>query len=129
MCSHYNLDWFGENIREEIDAVKFFQKFNIIPTSKLCSNKHSMLLCVKKETNYCFWQCKKGKCCVKISVRKDTWLEGTKLNLRKILKFIYCWTEELTSITFCNKQIGFSSRLTVDFNNYLREVSNCLRLG
>ena len=124
MNCEYNFSWFDKNILNETDAVRLFQKYKIIPDFKLCNENHSMLLTVTNEGRHCFWQCKKNKCNLHISVRKDTWLEGSKLSLMTILKFIYAWTRELTSIKFSKEELRISRKSTIKFNNCLREVSS-----
>ncbi|XP_068227373.1 uncharacterized protein [Palaemon carinicauda] len=39
----YNLEWLFENIKTELDAVKFFQENKIIPANKKCRRKHDMV--------------------------------------------------------------------------------------
>ncbi|KAL7645190.1 UNVERIFIED_CONTAM: hypothetical protein RMT77_003575 [Armadillidium vulgare] len=122
MNCEYNFSWFDKNILNETDAVRLFQKYKIIPDFKLCHDNHSMLFTVTNENRHCFWQCKKNTCNLHISVRKDTWLEGSKISLMTILKFIYSWTRELASVEFSKKELRISSKSTVKFNNCLREV-------
>ena len=35
---------------------------------------------------------------------------------------MYCWSEEMTSVKFCEKQLDISIATTVDCNSYMREV-------
>ena len=35
---------------------------------------------------------------------------------------MYCWSEEMTSVKFCEKQLDISIATTVDWNSYMREV-------
>ena len=44
MSLNYNIEWFTNNIKNEFEAIKFFQNFNIIPLNKVCKNGHSMKL-------------------------------------------------------------------------------------
>ena len=123
--SEFNLNWLALNIKTEYDAVIFFQTHNIIRKSKLCSNKHKMK--IKCDRKYVYWNCQRKPCKnVRISVRKDTWLEGSKLELKQILQFIFSWTFEYTSCKFGKQELHVSNATTITFNNYLREVSNKL---
>jgi len=123
MSSLFNLITFRECIKSEIDACKVFQQYNVIPKNKICKNNHCMHLKCKNNTNYMFWKCNKKICRYEISVRKDTWLEGSRLPLRDILLFIYCWCKEKTSVKFCKEELNISARSAVDYNNFIREVS------
>ncbi|XP_076034763.1 male abnormal protein mab-31-like [Oratosquilla oratoria] len=121
MNTKYNLKWLFENIKTELDAAKFLQEKNIIPQSKKCQRKHEMEL---KEMNGCAkWRCNKSSCGQEnVTVRKNTWLEGSKLPLTKIIIFIYSWAKDYTSSNYCNDEIEINKDTAVDFNNYLREV-------
>lgn len=44
------------------------------------------------------------------------------MDFRKIVLFLYCWTKQLTSIQFCEDELGISHATTVDWNNFAREV-------
>ena len=116
-----NLQWIFENIKDELNAVKFLQRFKIIPMSKMCKRKHEMSLkCIN--TNV-IWRCQRGICNEKASVRSNNWLEGSTIPLKKIVLHIYCWSREYNSVKFCEKELNINKNTMVDFNNYLKEVS------
>ena len=118
----YNLEWIFKHIVSDLDAVEFFQTFNIIPKVKTCDKKHEMQL---KIVNNCTkWVCFKKACNKSSSVRTNTWLEGSTLSLKSIILFIYSWAKEYTNIKFCEWEIKINHSTAVDFNNYLREVIN-----
>src|ERR1700755_2830141 len=101
----YNIEWFNTNVKSEMEVTKFFQRFDVIPGFKICENEHNMVM--KCEGNCLFWQCLKKPCKKKISIRKDCWLQGSRLPLTIFVKFIYYWTEEVT-VKFCEKQLNLS---------------------
>ena len=39
-----------------------------------------------------------------------------------IVRFIYCWSEELTSIEWCEKQLDICNNTVIDWNMYMRET-------
>lgn len=45
-----------------------------------------------------------------------------KILFLKALRFIFCWTEEMTSVKFCEKHLKFCNNTVNDWNNYLRKV-------
>ena len=57
-----------------------------------------------------------------IPVRRGTWLQGSRLTYRHIILFIYCWSKELTSISFCESELYMAKETVIDYNNYLHEV-------
>ena len=56
----YNLEWLFENIKIELDAVKFFQENKIIPANKKCRRKHDMVF--KECAGNVVWRCSKSAC-------------------------------------------------------------------
>ena len=68
------------------------------------------------------WRCRQRQCREDIPVRKGTWLEGSRLEFRKVAMFIYCWSKQLTSIKFCDNELDIGKTCVIDWNNYLREV-------
>ncbi|KAF7636211.1 Transposase, ISXO2-like domain-containing protein [Meloidogyne graminicola] len=68
------------------------------------------------------WQCNTVGCRQQFGLRSGNWFSNTKLPFLKIVRFIYCWSEDLTSIAWCEKQLELSQCTTIDWNNYLREV-------
>ena len=120
-----NLKWIFENIKTEVDAARFYQNHRIISARKLCRKKHIMVI-EQNKGNYCYWYCGKKSCKETISVRKGGWFEGSALPLKKIILFIYAWSQELTSIKFCEKELESNKESVVNFNNYLREVNTKL---
>ncbi|XP_039279151.1 uncharacterized protein LOC120350347 [Nilaparvata lugens] len=91
-----------------------------LPSVKLCVNDHEMKLYFGKE--YPFWQCNVHSCRKKVSIRVDTWFGHSRLAFTTIVRFIYFWAEELTSLKFCQKQLGMAGKTVIDWNSYMREV-------
>ena len=120
MDVNYNLQWLFTNILTEEDAVKFLQYFNIIEKEKRCKKKHQMI--IKKPNESVSWMCYKRACRDKVSVRKNTWLDGSTIAFKKIIVFIYSWAKEYSSIKYCKDELRICRATTIDFNNYLREV-------
>jgi len=76
------------------------------------------------------WKYGVRSCKENIPVRKGTWLEGSRLTHRQIVLFIYYWCYELTSITFCERELDISKGTVIDWNNYMWEVcANALLLN
>ena len=85
--------------RTEEDAIRLLQERGILPNRRVCSNGHEMMLSVAKEVQ---WQCSKsgckGKLGSKVKMRVGNWLAGSKIPYVTIVRFVYCWAYEYTSI-------------------------------
>ena len=55
-------------------------------------------------------------------MRKRTWLKGFHLTYRQIILFIYCWSKELTSVSFCKTELQIEEKEAIKLNKYIREV-------
>lgn len=115
----YTIKKIFREVHDEYTAVKFLQENELLPRIKVCSQNHEMVLYFD---NRIYWKCNKRSCRKNISLRTDSWFEGSKLQFENAVLFIYSWCEELTSIKYCSKHLGMSQPTTVDWNNYLREV-------
>ncbi|RXG56011.1 hypothetical protein Avbf_12146 [Armadillidium vulgare] len=68
-------------------------------------------------TNLFLWRCP-VKNCRKLVQSEKKLVKGSKISLKTIILFIYCWCIELTSVKFCKNQLHISDKTIVDFNNY-----------
>jgi transposase-like protein len=104
---------------DKSSAIGFLQQKGILPSTKLCSKGHNMNLSLGKEDR---WRCRLRTCREDKALRKNNWLEGSRLPYRTIILFIYCWSFEMTTIKFCERELEISENTVIDWNNYLREV-------
>ncbi|XP_075213730.1 uncharacterized protein LOC142319939 [Lycorma delicatula] len=109
-----------ELIKQKETAVEFLQCVGILPFRKTCSLGHEMTLCLSDSRDR--WRCHRMGCREDVQLKKDTWLEQVKVDYSTILLFIYCWSYEMTSITFCKRELNISPPTVVDWNNILREA-------
>jgi hypothetical protein len=103
----------------EEDAIQFLQERQLLPSVKICRNGHEMKLTQGTQNR---WRCRKVNCQEAIGLRAGSWFSNTKLPFVTIVRFIYCWAEELTSIEWCEKQLELNKNTTVDWNMYMRET-------
>ncbi|CEF59371.1 Hypothetical protein SRAE_X000112000 [Strongyloides ratti] len=111
----------SDELVDEKAAVKFFQSHGIIPEEKECSNRHQMKMHFRK---YFRWKCYIKECREECGIRIGTWFQDTRLPFRTAALFIYNWGEERTSVDFYKKELKMAHCTTVDWNNYLRELTN-----
>lgn len=103
----------------EKDAVAFFQEKSILPHQRICSNGHKAKLYFGKQV---FWKCNVKSCQQKVNMRVANWFVNSRISFLQALRFMFCWTEEMTSVKFCEKHLQLSNNTVNDWNNYLREV-------
>ena len=69
------------------------------------------------------WRYSIRGCRVELELRKGILLENFNLSYRKVVLFIYCWSREMTSRDFCEREIEINKNtVAVDWNNFLCEV-------
>jgi transposase-like protein len=107
-------------IPDKITSLLFLQQRGVLHNPRVCSNGHPMTL--QLTNSHDRWRCKRRQCREDLQLRSDTWLLGSKLSYRKVVLFIYCWTYEMTSVEFCDRELLIGKNATIDWNNYLREV-------
>ena len=107
-------------VHDKDSSVQFLQQRGILHNPRICVNGHQMRLKLRDKGDR--WRCRSRACRTEVPLRKDTWLEGSRLSYRDLILFIYCWSREMTSIKFVEHELEICHEATVDFNNYLREV-------
>lgn len=103
----------------EEDAVAFLQEKGILPDERLCKNGHQMKLYFGQRI---FWKCNTRPCTTQVKMRVGNWFEDTRLSFVTAIRFFYSWAYELTSIEWCERELGMNHNTTVDWNNYMRET-------
>ncbi|KER26468.1 hypothetical protein T265_06320 [Opisthorchis viverrini] len=68
------------------------------------------------------WRCNARQCRYEIGLRKGTWLDRSRMELRIVILFIYCWSKSLGKIKFCSKKLSTSHTTPVDWKKFLRDV-------
>ena len=101
-------------------SVMFLQQRGVLHNPRVCANGHAMTLQLRDNGDR--WRCRLRQCRTEVGLRNDTWLENSRLSYRNIILFMYCWSNEMTSIEFCERELLLNKNTVVDWNNYLREV-------
>jgi hypothetical protein len=107
-------------VHDKQSSVAFLQHHGILHSARRCGNNHVMILSLSDRQDR--WRCSHSTCRLDIPIRQGTWLQGSRLPYRQIILFLYYWSQELTSISFCQLELGMSETATVQWSNYLREV-------
>ena len=66
------------------------------------------------------WEC--CKCSQQQGLSSGNWFSNTKLPFLTIVRFIYFWAKELTSIKWCEEQLNICNNAVIDWNMYMRET-------
>ena len=57
-----------------------------------------------------------------MGLRVGSWLENTRLPLLTVIRFLYSWSQELSSIQWCARELQISAGATIAWNAALRDV-------
>lgn len=104
---------------QEREAVEFLQCHGILPQTMACRKGHAAKLHFCK---HIYWKCAKRTCQKKMRVRSRTWLEGSRIPITTIIRFIHCWCQESNSIDWCQRELKLSKDCVIEWNNRMREV-------
>lgn len=137
---------FENVINEKLNAIKFLQEHNVLPTTRTCPGPfihqkrqgncgHNMILKeVRDRKDNITWRCRKThkviinnrqyvKKDVKVSVRENTWLEHCNLTLEEIIMIIYCWSNNYTNTQIAH-EVRCSDKTVCKWVNFFRD--SCL---
>jgi hypothetical protein len=106
--------------QDKASSIQFLQQRGVLNNPRMCSNNHVMIMTLSDKHDR--WRCSRRQCRENIPVRRNTWMEGSKLSFRQVTLFLYCWSKKLTSIKFCESELDISKCAVIDWNMYLREV-------
>ena len=115
-----NLLQLSATVHDKASAVRFLQLRGLLHDTRQCDNGHEMALSLTDKEDR--WQCQRNGCNQQKQLKSATWFHGSHLDYRDVLLFIYCWSHELTSIKFCERELGIGHTTVVDYNNFLREI-------
>lgn len=115
-----NLLQLSSHVGDKASSVRFLQQHDILHNPRLCDNGHVMTLSLSDRQDR--WRCRNVACRTDIPLRAGTWLANSRLSYRDIILFVYCWSFEMTSVKFCDRELGICQSAFVDWSNYLREV-------
>lgn len=115
-----NLLQLSAIVSDKPASVRFLQQRNILHSSRRCPNDHDMSLSLSDRQDR--WRCKRRECRIDIPLRRGTWLQNSNLPYRNVIIFVYCWSFEMTTKNFCERELDIGGHAFVDWSNFLREV-------
>uniref|UniRef100_A0A914H8B1 Transposase n=1 Tax=Globodera rostochiensis TaxID=31243 RepID=A0A914H8B1_GLORO len=120
-----NYDSLIAQVPDENSAIAFFQQRGLLHQQRICGNcGHEALLKDRAAHGHIIktWRCSNRACNSSKGLRSNTWFDPSKLDFDRILKFIYWWSQEVTSVKLCEKELGIGHDAVVAWAMYLREV-------
>lgn len=111
-------------IPDEKSAINFLVSKSIIKAPN-CANEHPMRLSAKEQNRY-IWVC--NPCMYKrlpgsqIALRVNNWIEGSKLPIATIVKFVYAWSHIWSTDEYCAEQLNMSHVAAIEWRSFMRDV-------
>ncbi|KAI6654983.1 hypothetical protein LOD99_11447 [Oopsacas minuta] len=69
-----------------------------------------------------YLECPVAGCKQTCPIWHRSFFEASNKPLPKILKFLYCWSEDIQAHKFLKKQLDWSQNTVVDWKNFMRDV-------
>ncbi|KER20728.1 hypothetical protein T265_10782 [Opisthorchis viverrini] len=91
-------------VHDKERAIRFLQSQGVFYQQRLCNNGRQMTLPTVPDR----WRCNVQQCRQDIGLRKGTWLEGSRMDFRTVILFIYCCLKNLAKIKFCSEELSIS---------------------
>lgn len=124
--------WTYDRLKDEVlvnkgVVISWLMKRNLISSSRLCpycDSEMRLVECGDRSDGY-KWECRRqvnGKRHkVELSIRKDSWFEGSNLTLEEILKLTYWWCRDVAQETM-RFEVEVSGNTVVDWDSFCREI-------
>ena len=109
------------NIPVDFDAQACVSKLielNVLIESFCCGKKMSLIQ-LSKSIDGCVQQC--SLCSKRLSIRANSWLYGSKLQLHQILRFVDLWIENVPLSTI-ERQVNIGRTCAVRLNRFFYEI-------
>ncbi|KAF1740110.1 hypothetical protein MXB_313 [Myxobolus squamalis] len=92
---------------DEKNAELFLQKYGIFQNVRVCNKDHKMTISFGQEFRWKCDQCSYRNSCVSYVA---------------VVRFIYAWSHEQTSIKWCKRELGITKNVTIDCKNFMQHV-------
>lgn len=111
-------------IKTEEESITFAQELGLLKRKHICCGKEVPLRINKRDKNKgYFFRCTVKNCRKEVSLRKNSFFEGSHLLISQILTFIYYFVYDETTLKGLKRKCGVTRDETVvDWLSYCREV-------
>ena len=76
------------------EVIKMLQDLNVFERKIKCTRCNMKMVIIKiKKSDFCTFRCK--YCCIKLSIRKNTIFEKSKLKISEILQILIAFCEDM----------------------------------
>uniref|UniRef100_A0A5S6QKU8 ISXO2-like transposase domain-containing protein n=1 Tax=Trichuris muris TaxID=70415 RepID=A0A5S6QKU8_TRIMR len=108
-------------VADEATAIRFLQDNGVLHRHRLCVFLERMSLTVNSARSP-RWRCPNDACMKQMALRSGTWLEGSKISFRQVLKFLFGWSQQFNTITYCASHVGIGKSAAIEWYCAVREV-------
>uniref|UniRef100_A0A5S6Q7K2 Uncharacterized protein n=1 Tax=Trichuris muris TaxID=70415 RepID=A0A5S6Q7K2_TRIMR len=108
-------------VADEATAIRFLQDKGVLHRHRLCVCLERMSLTVNSARSP-RWRCPNDACMKQVALRSGTWLEGSKLSFRQVVKFLFGCSQQFNTITYCRSLVGIGKSAVIEWYSAMREV-------
>lgn len=111
-------------ILDKDTAIHWSFNNSILSNSKncpICGSKIELKHAPLYSSDGLKWRCQRNGHTKDVSIRKDSWFEGSNLTIQELIELTYLWTTGMEQ-KLINHEMGISSKSAVDWDNFCREV-------
>ncbi|KFD47379.1 hypothetical protein M513_11742 [Trichuris suis] len=112
-----NLFSLYNRFEHEGSVIRFLQQKRVLCQQRLCAKEHPMTLSSESRSHPPRWRCHKAECRTDVPLRRGTIFEGSNTDFRKVIMFIYLWSNDFEASKFCSKEFGTNVAPSVGANN------------
>ena len=93
----------------------------VFTATKKCARGMNLVEREKAGKEGVLWRCPRKGCRREVSLRKDTFFEGSHLEIEKILRILHLWSTK-TPLNKMRVEVEVSTKTAVDWYNFVRDV-------
>jgi transposase-like protein len=125
---HWTYDKLNKDVlSSKRRVVSWLMEKKLIASIRLCPQCDSAMKLVECEdrSDGCKWECRKQvnakRHKVELSIRNESWFEGSNLTLEEIMKLTYWWCRGVEQETM-RFEVDVSGNTVVDWDSFCREI-------
>ncbi|KFD49785.1 hypothetical protein M513_09252 [Trichuris suis] len=115
-----NSSVMNELIPDERSAIALLQAKGILHQQGHCDCGEGMSLSLKGRPAR--WRCRRPRCGKQVSLRAGTWLEGTRLEFSKVVRFVHAWRHKYGTTELCKNMLGMTPQAVTKWKSRIREI-------
>ena len=117
----------GQQLRNFEDSIALAAKYRLIANSRLCQRCGNPCYLSPRgsDRNYAdekMWRCSNQHCQQRLSIRHNSFFEGSRLPIQKILVTMVCWSLNCTQQHAMMEARLVSNNTVIDWYNFCRDM-------